>query len=270
MNLLSCAVPIRALTVFLCCFSSLVFAPASANDCGDTASSAVGDIVYCYDKLGRLTKEIYIDSAFGGGDITYTYQYDDTGNRTLWSVQGNANPTIYIRDAYALEGSIIEFPLYLAETGQDKDVSFTWQVTEGAEFVDAGSLSGEFSATLGATRGTQVDTIAIQLRQDAVKNSYRTIKVQISNSINIAIDPSNNTANGIIQDDDTVYFTPEGVSGAIIEGAIDTFSVARVDPSGAGSSPTVDVNVDMVSSFQASEVDAISRVPIERLYPSTF
>lgn len=105
-----------------------------------------------------------------------------------------------------------------------------------------------------APLAAQVDTIAIQLRQDAVKNSYRTIKVQISNSINIAIDPSNNTANGIIQDDDTVYFTPEGVSGAIIEGAIDTFSVARVDPSGAGSSPTVDVNVDMVSSFQASEV----------------
>ena len=219
------------------------------------------DVSYTYDKLGRLETVTYQGLAADGGNIVYTYAYDPAGNRTTLQVEGNAFATVYLEDVYAVEGQPLQIPVFSSATLRGA-VSFDWQITTGSGQVQVASRQGTFSLTAAQAVGLvgQIGTIQIDTINDSVKENHTEITIEISEPVDLWIDPLDNTSSIFLQDDDVTYFTFSNQSA--LEGTTLTYTVNKVSPPSA---PSETITV----TFSTEDLEALLVTDYEQVTPLT-
>lgn len=209
---------------------------------------------YDYDDLGRLIKVTYVRANADGTDVTYSYVYDDAGNRKQVGVDGVALPEVSIGEGWAMEGEIVRFPLFFSSPILEP-VTIGWSVATGDDaWVDPTSGS----------RIIPVDSsgwfIEVPTKDNATKEGYRTITVTISiedGDINLA--PTGSSATGYIQDDDITYFTATDAPNHL-EGTYEAITITQVRAATEEDGREIPVTAQLVNQTAVQSDDFDSQV----------
>ena len=204
------------------------------------------DVEYTYDALGRLETVTYKGLASDGTDIKYTYGYDPAGNRKTLLVEGTADPAIYLRDSFAIEGQVLKVPVFVTSNPRG-DVRFDWEITTGDIHVQSASRSGHFYMADVDAVG-YIGEIQINTQDDNIKQGRYQIEMEVSQPDGVIIDPATDTYTHVIQDNDVTYFAISDEN--VVEGGDFEFTVNRVTPASA-------VAEDITVTFEVEDLSAV-------------